>query len=150
MAKYKFEESKRSFRRNPEDAREELPKLKENLNLSISITKNDTRFDDLLIDFITHHHLNIEWYQKKLDKEGRKRSFFFWLSAILLATIPIAIFLLSKYIFKGSAITAQITTFLTGLIAFYNVAGRWFEKRNAMEIFHEAATNLKKNGETKL
>lgn len=143
MAEYKFEKSRRSFRRNPQNAREELPKLKENLNLNIAM--NETRFDDLLLDFITHHHLNIEWYQEKLDKEGSKRSFFFWLSAILLAIIPIAIFLLSKYIFKGSAITAQITTFLTGLIGFHNVAGRWFEKRNTMEIFHEAATNLKKN-----
>ncbi len=138
--KYEFEKSQRSYRRNPENAISELHKLKENINIG----EDDKRFDNSLLEFITHYHLNIEWYHGKLNKEGRKRTIFFWLSAILLLTIPVVIYLTSLF-FNGTTITAQITTVLTGLIGFHNVVGKWLEKRNTMAAFHEAATNLKKN-----
>ncbi|THB70778.1 MAG: hypothetical protein D6B28_08605 [Gammaproteobacteria bacterium] len=142
MKQYSFEKANRSSRRNPEEAKTDLPIMKHNLGISI----DDERFDEDLLDLITQVHLNILWYQNKITKETKKRRFFFFASAFLLLLLPIAVFFLATFNGKAESTTiaTQITALLAGLIAFQNVVRTWMDVRSGVGIFHEAASKLKK------
>ncbi len=142
MKQYSFEKTNKSSRRNPEEARVDLPVMKHNLGIGI----DDKRFDEDLLELITQIHLNILWYQKKIIKETRKRTFFFAASALLLLLLPVAVFFLATFNGKAESTTiaTQITALLAGLIAFQNVIRTWLDVRSGVGIFHEAASKLKK------
>lgn len=142
MKQYSFEKANKSSRRNPEEARVDLPVMKHNLGIGL----DDKRFDEDLIELITQIHLNIFWYQNKIAKETAKRRFFFFASAILLLLLPVAVFLLAttNTNVASTTIATQITALLAGLIAFQNLLRSLMDVRSGVGIFHEAAAKLKK------
>lgn len=142
MKQYSFEKANKSSRRNPEEARVDLPVMKHNLGIGI----DDKRFDEDLLELITQIHLNILWYQNKIAKETRKRTFFFFASALLLLLLPVAVFFLATFNGKAESTTiaTQITALLAGLIAFQNIIRTWLDVRSGVGIFHEATSKLKK------
>jgi hypothetical protein len=131
-------------RRAPEAAIAKLPILVGNLGLPDSPAS--ASLAPLLLDFIVHHHLNIEWYEKRMRKELLQRRLFFWFSIILLAAIPVVTYLVSAQATEDNSkvIMVQITAVLTGIIGFHSALRSFFDKRNLITIFHKASAALKK------
>jgi hypothetical protein len=140
---YKFE-SQATSRRTVEALRE-LPLVKTNL----AIAAGDPRFDVPLTSFIIAHHLNIEWYDKRIEREERARKIFVVCSMLLLVLIPVCALWLPGHVGEASATTLgtlgfQLTALLTGLIAVQNALRGELDKRNLVAIFHKASASLKK------
>ena len=116
-----------------------------------------------LINFVTQHHANIKWYQSKIWRELSLRYLYFVLSLVLLAVIPIAIYVLSldkapafvqsilpftrsandaNTLVNGSNASA-ITAALSGLIAFHRGVTAWLDKRQLVALYSKTRAQLK-------
>ncbi len=101
---------------------------------------------ELLLDYMIHCALNIDWYENRIKKEKRLRFLFTAITLFLLALLPIILFFVSAKI-KANAevVTAQITTALTGFLAVHKALSSWLEKRKVMGLFWSASSELKEN-----
>lgn len=106
----------------------------------------NTTEKELLLDYMIHCTLNIDWYENRIKKEKRLRFFFTAITLFLLALIPIILFFVSiKIKANVEAVTAQVTTALTGFLAVHKALSSWLEKRKVMGLFWSASSELKEN-----
>jgi len=106
----------------------------------------DDKVRTAIAGFMTHHHLAIMRYQTLLNREKNYRAFFIGFSFVLLAFVPVCIFLLSKYLAGSSSnVIAQITAMLTGLLAVQKALSSWLDKRVIIGNFYRAQSVLKSN-----
>lgn len=139
-SEYRFESSKRKTYRNDKICNAELDKLKNN----IGIDEKEKKYDPLLLEFVVHYNLNIEWYQKRIKHEKRIRNFIFWLGAFLLLLIPSSIIILELVEKITPTLPVNTGIALTGLIGFYSSIKEWNQKRSVISVFHYASSSLKK------
>jgi hypothetical protein len=96
-----------------------------------------------LRDLVINCHLSIDWYQRKIKREIRRRFWYFAFSLALLALIPVALLLATKYLPEGADTTTKIAAVLTGLLAFYRGISAWLDKRQVVAGYSKAMSDLK-------
>jgi hypothetical protein len=133
----------KGFRRKPKDADDRLLTLLTNLGTS-KRTVQRIGSEALLREFILHHHLNIDWYERHIAEEQKKQRRFFWGSVALLILIPILTLAISYGTSSPTLVAAQLTAVLTGIIGFQSALRSLFEKRDVVTLFHKASSALKK------
>lgn len=107
----------------------------------------ETALEKQLNDFVTHHHGNIEWYTKAINRELWLRRIYFAVSMGLLVVVPVAIFALTTDGLFGESVTPHITAALTaglsGLFAFHRGATAWLDKRQLVALYAKTNAQLK-------
>jgi len=145
--KYRFESAGRlSTEPDSQEVKKFLKKKLSTPENAIDYKALDDTARAAIAGFMTHHHLAIMRYQTLLDREKRHRAFFIGFSFVLLALVPLSIFLLSEHLAgKSSNIIAQITAMLTGLLAVQKALSSWLDKRVIIGNFYRAQSTLKSN-----
>ena len=99
----------------------------------------------LLKRFVAVNHVGAKWYSDQLKIEIDKQNRFFWTSVVLLVAIPLIILVLPKTLsdeMSPSAIGAQVTAFLTGLIGLHRSISQWLSQRKLIEPYWRARSDL--------
>lgn len=124
--KYEFEKNANEHSKKSNDAAEiELGKFAERLGFKVA---GCSEHKDTLLRYVYEHHLNIDWYDKRLRKEKFRRNLFSIISMALLALIPIGIYCLSNK--KDSTeigMPAQIAAIFTGLLGVHKSFSSWLD-----------------------
>ncbi|MDQ7249166.1 hypothetical protein [Dongia sedimenti] len=100
-------------------------------------------FENRLRDFVINCHLSIAWYERKIKRELKWRWGYFVVSLGLLALIPIALWLATKYLPEGTDTATKFGAILTGLLAFYRGISAWLDKRQVVAGYSKAMSDLK-------
>lgn len=100
-----------------------------------------------LEDFVVHHHLNMQWYDKQIKHEERLRLTYFMFNLLLLAAIPLATFGLSyldNEYGDGQGTTVEaITAVVTGLFGVQRALTAWLDKRQLAALYSKTRAKLK-------
>ena len=123
----------------------ELGKFLRRIEVNESAVQLTAESREALLEFISQHNLNIEWYERRLAVERRHRRYFTILSLALLVLIPIFIVVITNFVSGANAgvIVAAITALLTSLIATQKALGSWLDKRQLITHFWKASAALK-------
>lgn len=104
----------------------------------------DDEFDDQLLEFVTHVHVNIAWYTRAIRQERWRKRLFFLVTAGIVGFLPFALANPDLgFVPSGHDATTRTTMILTGFIGFYNSFRTWLQHYSGMGRFHEASSKLK-------
>jgi hypothetical protein len=141
---YAFEsEDTRGALRNKGRAREEAQRIAGRLGFNDEIPA--TNFGQPLLELATHCNLAIAWYEGKIKKEVWARRGYFFVSLGTLLLIPITLYLIGNFSRLGqpTAVTAQMSAVLTGLLAFQRGVSAWLDRRQIVGAYAKASSDLK-------
>jgi len=142
MGNYKFESEYPSFG-SEEDVNNDLEEFIKRLQIdSTTPGKLDQKDEELLRTYVKANHRAADWYSRARDRRRESRVKYAKGRIILLALLPVGVFVLSL-MFGGKAAVAQATVILTGLIAAFRASSEWMEKKFAGSNFAKAASDLK-------
>ena len=120
----------------------DLKALKYNLNLD----KVPADAEAALREFVTLHHANIDWYQKGIAREQKRKRRYMVVTVALLVGIPAGMALSSRFLAGSTGLLeVQVTAVLTSLIAIHRFISTVLERRETGAAYHKASSRLKTN-----
>jgi hypothetical protein len=126
--------------RSRERAQALLPDLKNALGLPRGV---DANLDHALEAFLAECVLGAAWYEAKYRDASKKVSLYIVLNVTLVLGIPAGLILLQKWSDQSSALPAQITGVLTGILALQKTLSAWYASQQRYAAWYKARSDLK-------
>ena len=139
---YKFERENPSFG-SEDDVKNDLDEFIDRLCIDRSSPEEiGPKDEELLRTYVKANHRAADWYDKARDRRRKSREKYAKGRIILLALLPVGVFILS-FFFEGKAAVAQATVILTGMMGAFRASSEWMEKKFGASNFAKAASDLK-------
>lgn len=154
VKQYSFAGAHGGSRRTAAQAEQYEDEFRYNLDLNDEEWRDlKDRIGNLIIAFITHHHVAIQWYEHAINRQRWWQRWFAALSAGLLLVIPIGLPILlttlggpkgsESALSNGNFAAMEIGAILSGIIGFQRAIASFVDKRSTLALFHRASAALK-------
>ena len=148
MKKFTFESGGVKKIRNAEKKVIEPNKLAFAERFGVEVDNLPESEKSLIESFLKANIRNIEWYTKRIAREGFYRNVYNALTILLIIAIPLIIFFVTKWIAKKEngviiELSGLLTALISSVLALHKLITSWVDKRKFRAHFMRAKVKLK-------